>query len=91
MSTTMILVTLCAFLAGFAIGWRHVAVGGVFLLTVLILVFAGIDYAVDQIVVWQYKYWVIVDLVVAQIGYLAGAVLGLVASKRTNRNRRELD
>jgi hypothetical protein len=54
-------------------------------------VFAAFDYAVDRIVVWQYKYWVIVDLIVAQIGYLVGAALGFVASERKDRNRREPD
>jgi cytochrome c oxidase subunit IV len=84
----MILVTLSAFLAGVTIGWRHTRIGGLYLLIVLILVFAAVDYAVDHIVVWPYKYWLIVDLIVAQIGYLVGAALGFIASERKDRNHR---
>jgi hypothetical protein len=91
MTTTTILVTAIAFLAGVAIGWRHIKLGGLFLLFGLILVFVVFDYAVDSIVVWPYKYWVIVDLIAVQIGYLVGAVLGMVASARKDRNRREPD
>ena len=88
MTTTVILVTLSAFLTGLAIGWQHIRIGGLYLLIVLILVFAAFDFAVDRIVVWPHKYWLIVDLIVAQIGYLVGAVLRFIASERKARNHR---
>ena len=89
MTTTMILVTGGAFLIGVALGLRHTKIGGLYLLSMLILAFAAFDYAVDRIVVWPYKYWLIVDLIAVQMGYLVGAVLAILAPSKKNHKRRD--
>jgi len=89
LSIPMMLITLCIFLAGVAVGMRHVRIGGLFLLFILIFLFAGVDYALDRIVVWPYKSWLIVDLIAAQLGYLTGAAFGMHAADRKKRKHGE--
>jgi hypothetical protein len=91
MKTAMLLVTLCVFLAGLAIGWRHVRIGGLYLLLLLMVVFAVVDFAVDRILVWPNKYWLIVDLVAGQFGYLTGAAISMIKSSRKDREGRDPD
>jgi len=88
MSLTTILVTLVIFLLGAAIGWRF-RIGSVYVLLVLILAFAALDYAIEKITLWPVSHWVIVDLIAVQVGYFVGAVLKFVFAERKARNRRE--
>jgi len=88
MSLTTMLVTLVIFLLGAAIGWRF-RIGSVYVLLVLILAFAALDYAIEKITLWPVTHWVIVDLIAVQVGYFVGAVLEFVFAERKARNRRE--
>jgi len=88
MTLTTMLVTLVIFLIGVAIGWR-LRVGSLYVLFVLILGFAALDYAIEKITLWPRTHWVIVDLIAVQVGYFIGAALGFVMAERKARNRRE--
>lgn len=90
MTAAMLLLTLIIFLLGAAIGWRF-RVASVYALCVMIIVFVGIDLAVERITLWPITHWVIVDLIAAQMGYLTGAVLGFLRSERKGGNREETD
>jgi hypothetical protein len=84
MPLTMLLLTLGLFVAGLAIGWRF-RVGSVFLLAALVVAFAVLDFVVDRIVVWPYKYWLIVDLIAIQIGFVVGGAIGFFVAERKQR------
>lgn len=88
MPLTTMLVTLVIFLIGVAIGWRF-AVASVFMILVLVLAFAALDYAIGKFTLWPVTHWVIVDLIAVQVGYLVGAALEFVVAERKARNRRE--
>jgi VanZ family protein len=81
MPLTMLLLTLGLFVVGVALGWRF-RVSSALLLAALVLAFAVLDFAVDRIVVWPYKYWLIVDLIAIQIGYVVGAAIGFFVTER---------
>ncbi len=90
-STDMILVTLIVFLIGFAIGWRQARIWGLSVIIVLIFAFVALDIAVDSLVIWSNKMWLIVDLIAIQVGYLVGITFNFSFSDRRDRKRRGPD
>lgn len=58
----MILLTLVVFLVGLALGWRF-AVGSVYILALVLAIFAVVDVAFEAITAWPAAHWFFIDLV----------------------------